>query len=439
MTNRGLENTGDILILPLKYAEDLFKLPERIANQEEHIRSRLESKILKITSHNDFLLNVLRSDLNQQLPRLNQVLSDAAHHRVLEILKEPTDGWTEFAVLPAMTQISIYVLSNVFVGPELARNPEWLDISVRFTKDLFGAAHALKRYPQFLRPLAKYRCPEAMAVVDDIRKVSDLLKPIISARQEWRDKGAVVEQDDFVHMTVNKAPKWKHDNLEFLVHTELQVVMASLNNTSASLVHFLYDITALCPQVIPELRAEIQSALEKTNGAWSSSALFNMKLLDSVMKESLRFNPNLMITPRKLKKAVRLSDGTELPAGVNVCIAGYGALQDGEFYKHPAKFDPYRFLKLRTGEVEDPLHHSNPEQYQFVSTTKQNMTFGYGVHACPGRFVANTVMKMIIGNILIHYDIKLPDWVQGRYQNIMHGHFISPDPSKTLMIRKRND
>lgn len=86
-----------------------------------------------------------------------------------------------------------------------------------------------------------------------------------------------------------------------------------------------------------------------------------MKLFDSVMKESQRFNPNLMITPRTILKPVTFSDGTTIPAGVNVCLAGYAALRDPGNYKDAAKFDPYRFLKLRSGEVEDPLQYPTKE------------------------------------------------------------------------------
>lgn len=120
-------------------------------------------------------------------------------------------------------------------------------------------------------------------------------------------------------------------------------------------------MAAKCPEVVPELRAEIQTALDKHGGVWSAQALFSMKLLDSVMKESQRFNPNLMITPRKILKPIEFRDGTRIPAGVNVCLAGYAALQDGDFYKDPATFDPYRFLKLRTGETEDPLQYASTE------------------------------------------------------------------------------
>ena len=50
-------------------------------------------------------------------------------------------------------------------------------------------------------------------------------------------------------------------------------------------------MTDLCrnPEIIGELRQEITKALR--DGGWKKTSLYNMKLLDSVIKESLRVKP----------------------------------------------------------------------------------------------------------------------------------------------------
>lgn len=84
----------------------------------------------------------------------------------------------------------------------------------------------------------------------------------------------------------------------------------------------------------------------------------------------------------------------------------------------------------------DPLQYANKEQYQFVSSTKENMAFGFGRHACPGRFFAATEIKMLLARLLLEYDIRMPDGVQHRYENIVRGDMIEPDHTKTMMVRK---
>lgn len=64
------------------------------------------------------------------------------------------------------------------------------------------------------------------------------------------------------------------------------------------------------------------------------------------------------------------------------------------------------------------------------------MAFGYGRHACPGRFFAANEIKLICAQILLNYDLKLPEGVSGRYANLHSGLTVSPDPTKTIKIRR---
>ncbi|KAK1461602.1 ent-kaurene oxidase [Colletotrichum melonis] len=64
------------------------------------------------------------------------------------------------------------------------------------------------------------------------------------------------------------------------------------------------------------------------------------------------------------------------------------------------------------------------------------MAFGFGRHACPGRFFAATEIKMLIARLLLEYDIRMPEGVMERYKNIVRGDMIEPDHRKTIMLRK---
>jgi cytochrome P450 len=189
--------------------------------------------------------------------------------------------------------------------------------------------------------------------------------------------------------------------------------------------------------VIPELRKEIRDTLAASDGVMTTKALFRMKLLDSVMRESQRVNPS---TPARFERVVmrniKLSDGTEIPTGTWIGAAHVETLRNPDYYPDPLTYDPHRFADLRSGATADPLGYANTEQYQFISVSKQNLGWGYGRHACPGRFFASNEIKMILVRILLEYDIKLPDGVEGRYPNIVRGMFISVDPTKDILFRK---
>lgn len=45
------------------------------------------------------------------------------------------------------------------------------------------------------------------------------------------------------------------------------------------------------PEIVPELREEVRSVLAEHNNTFTSTAMQNMKKLDSFLKETLRFHP----------------------------------------------------------------------------------------------------------------------------------------------------
>lgn len=86
--------------------------------------------------------------------------------------------------------------------------------------------------------------------------------------------------------------------------------------------------------------------------------------------------------------------------------------RDDGYYPDADKFDAHRFVDLRAAKVPDPIQYKSREQYQFVSVTKENMSFGFGAHACPGRFFAANEIKLILSRLILQYDMRLPEGKQ---------------------------
>lgn len=98
---------------------------------------------------------------------------------------------------------------------------------------------------------------------------------------------------------------------------------------------------------------------------------------------------------RLVKKTITLSDGSVLPAGTRFIIANN--YDNPAIYADPAKFDPYRFLRAR----EKP---GMTNTWQHVTLSSDHMAFGYGDHACPGRFFASAEIKIAVAHLLLKYD-----------------------------------
>jgi len=67
------------------------------------------------------------------------------------------------------------------------------------------------------------------------------------------------------------------------------------------------------------------------------------------------------------------------------------------------------------------------------------MGFGYGRHACPGRFFAANEIKLILARLLLDYDMSMPEGLVGRYANQVIGTAQVPEPNAQVRFRRARD
>src|SRR5690349_6671320 len=107
-----------------------------------------------------------------------------------------------------------------------------------------------------------------------------------------------------------------------------------------------------------------------------------------------------MMTRRTTAK-LTLSDGTVIPKDVSVGVSNYGLNMSPKIYESPEEFRGFRFSDLRESSP------SAGARSQFVSTGLDNLNWGYGNHACPGRYFAAAEIKLTLAYVLSNYDVKL--------------------------------
>jgi cytochrome P450 len=99
---------------------------------------------------------------------------------------------------------------------------------------------------------------------------------------------------------------------------------------------------------------------------------------------------------------------------------------DEDVFPDAEKFDALRFYKLRLSKEGSGARAADiVASSQFIGVGPTSLLFGYGRHACPGRFFAANEIKMILATMLLNYDIKNPDGVEGRYANLVFGRSVS--------------
>ncbi|OTB14586.1 hypothetical protein K445DRAFT_318993 [Daldinia sp. EC12] len=426
---------GDRIVLPRRLMEEVRQLPDDVVSIDKAFDVTNEHHRLGIgrPQVTALVFNVVRGDLTRSLVRINPRLSAETERTIHEALP-PCDDWTSVVVYPTILRIVATISGALFIGPELCRSEEYLNASIGYTLDYVNGVQGLKKWNQWLRWIGRYFTPEVTKLYEDRKKAHAFLQPVLAKRREAIKKGGEVS-DDALQWMMTKADELGFGD-EVIAEAQLNLSMAAIHTTSLTVTMILYDLVVR-PRVVEELREEIKTVLARHDGVTTSHALFEMKLLDSVMKESQRLNPaNLVRFTRYVQKSVTLSDGTYLPAGYLIEAPHALAVMDPELYDNPEEFDAHRFLNLRKGTTQDKLGYKNKEQYQFVTVTKDFMHFGYGRHACPGRFFAANEIKLILARILLEYDFKMPEGLTERYVNINMGTDTLPDPTKEILFKR---
>ncbi|OHF04561.1 ent-kaurene oxidase [Colletotrichum orchidophilum] len=386
------------------------------------------------------MVHVVKADLTRHIPLLTQELSGEVQRSIHEALGSNAQ-YTEVNVFPKLLRVVAIVSGLAFVGSDMYRQEEYITNSITFTVDLFGAIAKLKAWPNWgpVRAIAARFIAPVKRLHIHRQKAYDYFIPRIQERRKaTAGQEAGEKPKDMLQWMINKADKFGIKNDEEIAMILILLGVAAIHTTTLTVVHILYDLIGHCPEVITELRKEIQTAMDGQGGKITTEALYQMKLLDSVMRESARLNPtNVMRMQRSVLQSFQLSDGTLIPAGVDIAVPALPVNLDEFKYPDALRFDPYRFVHLRSGEKTDPIGYASRELYQFISVTKENMAFGFGKPACPGRFFAAAEIKLILIFILIDYEIKMPDGFEGRYANNVRGTSITPDFSKSIMIRSR--
>lgn len=188
-------------------------------------------------------------------------------------------------ILPLIAQIS----ARVFVGPELCRNPEWLKISIMYTVDVFMAARVLRKWPFFLRRIVHWFLPECKKLRQELRDARRVMEPVVEKRLERnRDaasRGEKLAKTEDTIGWMDAAYQRAGMKLDVTV-AQIAISAAAIHTTSKLVTGALMDFCAT-PGFIDEIREEMRMVLEED--AWKKTSLYKMKLLDSALKETQRY------------------------------------------------------------------------------------------------------------------------------------------------------
>jgi cytochrome P450 len=302
--------------------------------------------------------------------------------------------------------------------------------------------------PTYLRPLLGPIAALPCRIYQ--RKITQTLKPLFRERMQFLKsppKENPDEPQDHFQMNLRFAQKERPDELN-LHDIGTRTVIAnfgSFHQTAIAATNLLLNIISSNAEfnTISILRAEISQALHEFGGVWSRAAIAKMIRTDSVLRETLRLNAfgarNML---RKVKvNGLRTEDGILLPKGSDVSILSFSVHNDSELFDDPFKFDPFRYSRIREASLSPGNGNGAPAtNLSFVSTGKEFLPFGHGKHACPGRYLVDFELKMILAYILLNYELEFPVEYQGKRPEVSWiAEVLMPPNGAKIRVRRREE
>ncbi|KAJ5667212.1 Cytochrome P450 [Penicillium longicatenatum] len=180
------------------------------------------------------------------------------------------------------------------------------------------------------------------------------------------------------------------------------------------------------PEYIPALREEIKATI--TEGI-TVTACDKMVLLDSFLKECQRLHPPAAVSAHRVcVTAVPLSNGIVLKPGTHVGVPSGWIQRSSKSYTDPEVFDGFRFAKAAAAGASGT---------KLVDLSPDYLVFGMGVHACPGRWMASSLMKLALAHLVLQFDI-LPGLTPGPLTgSLSFEEFYVPNFGLKVRLRRR--
>ncbi|KAJ5921346.1 cytochrome P450 [Penicillium verhagenii] len=384
--------------------------------------------------HHTIVQRKLTPRLPMLAPILQEELNGAFHQNV-----PADDDWTDFQPFLNLGQVVARVSARALVGPAFCRNPTWLDISVNYTQNLFVTIVIMRMFPHWTHPAVSRLLPSCWRRQGYLRTAKRLLGPTLEDLIRRNDEGTwspeATEEGFNVLSWMVEAAKGGDRNPDSLAHAEVLLALASVHTILVRVVNVIYDLMSH-PEYIDELREEIQF-VEKDFG-WADGspvqAYAQLNKLDSVIRESQRLSPPTILGMKRLfKQDYTLSTGLMIAKGTYAALPVMAIENDPEHTLSSDEYDGLRSYRKMQAAKESQEKWS---EHEFTSIDKTTLNFGYGKAACPGRYFAGLVIKMIMVKLLTEYDFRFKEGSDRPRNHLVH-EFLFPWPWDKVQIRRR--
>ncbi|KAI1169927.1 cytochrome P450 [Nemania sp. FL0916] len=423
-------DTGDLIIFPPNHlAQEIRNEPNLsfFKSSEEDFHGKIPGfEPFNAEKAAGMLLKVARNQLTKYQTKLTKPVSLEASFALHNLLGESSE-WKEVNTHHISVRYVSSLSSRIFLGDELCRNKIWLETTSQYAVNSMVAVKKLRLFPVFSRKYVHWFLPECRLIRRLLNEARVIIQEVIDRRRAEKIAAAkegrpIPRPNDAIEWAEEESQDDPYDPAVY----QIGLSMAAIHTTSDLLNQTLQNIVQR-PKLIDDLRKEVIEVVRSEG--MTKTALFNLKLMDSVLKETQRLKPIKMTTMHRIALAdVTLSDGTVIPKGVKCAVRSSKRL-DPEIYENPSAFDGARFMRMRDSpETANRAH--------LVTTGTESLGFGHGLHACPGRFFAANELKIALAHLLLKYDLKPTEGFDPKVIEL--GFDLRIDPKTAVLVRRRD-
>lgn len=290
------------------------------------------------------------------------------------------------------------------------------------------------------------------------RKIAKIATPLIAERLDQAKHISASDKPDYNPLphnlltwaaidAVSSSPAHPDKpTVDFLARRLSVMTFVSTDSTTITLGNVLFDIllsdadrnTNLLSRVQDELKRAYATYRAARSPAAAKAFLDALPLLDACLKESFRLRN--FISRGLVKTATGRAAETPVPGGVGVVPAGvkvgipiWGVHHDEALYGADAgAWKAERWLERGEDAMRaTPVTGGGP-----AGMPRRYAPFGYKRFACPGRFYAVRLVKLILAYFLLHYEIELAG--EKRPVHYWWGISVSPPREAGFLVRRKD-
>ncbi|PWY86465.1 putative cytochrome P450 monooxygenase [Aspergillus sclerotioniger CBS 115572] len=421
---RILKPNGDLIVLPAKYLKEIHRIPPQKLNPVDTDFKTMLRDYAIATAVSDLPAQAVTKRLNVSLGQIIPEVIEELHYAISVEIPKCKEQWASINLYNTILRIVSRTISRVAVGEDICRSEEWTNAISSYTSNAIFTINMLQFFPWFLRPLISQFTPLNDLHQEQLWIQRELLVPMIQTRRFAEiNQTMYIKPDDLMQWMMDLAKASFDRDPESMARGLLELTSVKMIHTTTLLVtHALYELVAR-PAYKEPLRHEARKMLKNGWSRVTPESLENQRLLDSFLRESQRWNPPSEVNVHYIaKRHFTLSDGLQIPRGSHICFAAGPMAKDPSIVSEGQMFNGFRWCK-------DPTK-------RLVSTDLANLHFGSGSEACPGRFFAVSIAKLIMSRLLCDYDMNFEER-QARPANLWEGDRIMPNPRVWFLIQER--